>query len=671
MVVAIYVALLVALAWPVDAKPPNATPQSANKRGDETEVVSRVIDRTPESLSFMATVPARRIENLVISGTSSYMATLTHPLVPGLNQLVYVDLIRGIWVGQKLNITSGPFNYLKPIEEVVVKSIGWDPRRKRNYFVADIEHRHPARSFVYQKHDVGGLTIESKSNADNQTQDLHVIRWQYGVGDSFAISAQQRYMSDVMSGLGDEGAIGINSEVIGELNSFHSTVHSVDWSQDALIFDGDGLTHPETLSTSRPLINLNEKKWITDGNVRVLNHYRPYKKKVYKPTSMGPFNDPGGAMIGSVDSGWTEAIVGRFLAITDPSEVISPNDTSTAGGYAKNPERVTRRWYQIVDFQPLSDGTSRIKILRVKWQASPASSPTLFLDDNYTWDGHDRPLSYAIAPGAWVYDISKGYDDAFVTGGYILDPDHPKLLRLAASPDRGTRFDFAPGDEIEQAVGGDPMHPVPIRIRQFDQFPDWNSGASIEINQLGRVQVPIGILFRGVTLGNADLEKRKDRKHSYGTLIRANVSANMGIDFSSEIASVAILFRQPNRTVQTQQWWTEKGSRTFYADPKSGHWRLEGGDVDINSHSMIRATGVSATGTPAKNLRGIDVAVPQRSVELSVRFPAREADARYALHVDSSWFTNHRVSSKSADGFTVEFSQPAPSQAKIDWMLIR
>ncbi len=669
--IAVRTALVLVLACPVAARPPSRVNPTGAHAIEETKTYKRSIDSAPESLSFMAIVPAQRIDNTLISGTSSYMATLTQPLVPGRDQRVYVDLIRGIWVGQKLNITSSPLGYGQPLEEVTVKAIRWDHERYRNYFVADVESPHPGRAFVYQKHDVGALTIVSKSNADNQTQDFHHTRWQFGVGDSIAISTQQRYMSDIMSGLGDEGAIGINSEVIGELDSFHSRVASVDWDRDAIVFDGKGVVHPETLSTSRPLINLNQKKWITKGSVRIVNHHRSYEGTVYRPIPNSPFGDPGGAIIASADAGWTENVVGRFFAITDPSEVITPDDASTVGGFAENPSRITRRWYQIIGFRSREDGRSEIKILRVKWGAAPAGSPTLFLDENYSWDGHDRPLSYAIAPGAWVYDISKAYEDAFASGGVMRDRNHPKMLKLAESPDRGTSFDFEPGDEIEQAVGADPAHPVPLRIRQFDQFPDRMLGASIEMNQLGRVQVPFGILFNGITQKSKDIAARKDRKPSYGTLMRANVASDIGIDFSGAIGSVAIMFRQPDKSVQAQQWLTDHGSRTFYADPKSGHWRLEGGDVDIGRHSMLRATGLSGTATPSRNLRGIDVAVPNRALTLSVHFPVAEPDDRYALHVDVNWFTDHKVTSKSSEGFSVEFSQPAPGRATLDWILVR
>jgi hypothetical protein len=86
---------------------------------------------------------------------------------------------------------------------------------------------------------------------------------------------------------------------------------------------------------------------------------------------------------------------------------------------------------------------------------------------------------------------------------------------------------------------------------------------------------------------------------------------------------------------------------------------------------MLGTTGVSATGTPSRNLRGIDLSVPSRAVTLPVSFPVPEPDANYALHVDTNWFTDHKVTSKSANGFLVEFSQPAPSRATVDWMLIR
>ncbi|MFQ6097632.1 MAG: hypothetical protein ACE5O2_07885, partial [Armatimonadota bacterium] len=364
--------------------------------------VERVLNLGQRSLPHCGRHAAQAIDNYVVSGCTSYMATLTEPVNKGKDRRCYVDLIRGIWVGQYLNVTSSVMGYAEPYDRGIVKSIGWDDEKKRNYFVMDLEHDHPAGALVYNKHVVNGLQVNGYSNCDNQTPgELAVARYNYGVGDSFVVSGMFKYMGDVFSGFGDEGGIVLNAETVGELDAFHSTVEAVDWSRDEITY-APGIVNAHTLSNSRPLINMNRDKWITQGVVRIVPPDRPYRGETYPGVIGGPgnvFNYQGGLIEGSPDCPWDESIIGRFFAVTEPSEVILPDDKSRAGGYAKLPPRPVYRWYRIMALQPNEDGTKVIKILRVRWSAVAAGAPKLFDDDNYTWDGHDRPLSYAIAPG--------------------------------------------------------------------------------------------------------------------------------------------------------------------------------------------------------------------------------------------------------------------------------
>jgi hypothetical protein len=63
--------------------------------------------------------------------------------------------------------------------------------------------------------------------------------------------------------------------------------------------------------------------------------------------------------------------------------------------------------------------------------------------------------------------------------------------------------------------------------------------------------------------------------------------------------------------------------------------------------------------------------VPGEARRLTVRFDQPEADAVYSVVVQGNWFTLDRVSAKRADGFDVEFSEPAPQGAACDWQLVR
>jgi hypothetical protein len=258
--------------------------------------LERRLNLGQNSLPHCGIYSNQTIQNYMISGASSYMTTLTEPVKAGKDVRCYVDTIRGIWVGQFLNITGKPMSYAQPYDRITVKGIGWDRERRRNFFTVDLKHDHPAGAIVYNKHVVNGLQVEGYSNCDNQSMELQVTRRHYAVGDSFVISGMLFYMGDVFSGFGDEGAIVLNAETVGEINGFHSTVEGVDWSKDEITY-APGVANPHTLSNSRPLISMNRKKWITAGTVLIVAPGGTYKGKSY-PSVIGGvanvFNYQGG-----------------------------------------------------------------------------------------------------------------------------------------------------------------------------------------------------------------------------------------------------------------------------------------------------------------------------------------------------------------------------------------
>ena len=122
-------------------------------------------------------------------------------------------------------------------------------------------------------------------------------------------------------------------------------------------------------------------------------------------------------------------MVGRFFTVNEKSE--------------KTPKG-SFRWYLITKFTANADGTKDIEIQRFWWGAKSAGSPTLYRTDNYTWDGHLRPLAYVIAPGAYVNDVARA-----IPGG---DRGGQRTLGLSAHAGVGTPFDFEKGDPVAMAT---------------------------------------------------------------------------------------------------------------------------------------------------------------------------------------------------------------------------
>ncbi len=404
---------------------------------------------------------AQEVRNLVPHGASSYMQYSSADTPAGNDQRVYLPTLRGVYVGQFLTVTGAAYSYAMPFEKIYVKALGWDKEKNMPYFTADFKSPHPKWCIVYNKHVTGIMSLESDTMCNNQTMDFQLTRKQYAQGDAFMISASMYNQGDVFSGLGDEECNIYNCETIYDVIAFHSVVEAKDPAQDEITFTAAHTEQPNKLASCRALIDMNKAKWLTGGNVVVvapedwagmfvdkslldadgrtvdmakLRAYQGekapvstwmmqpvrhlqnvYKGKAYPSILADSVNYLGGRIIGSPDCGWTKEVVGRYFALTDPTECITPRDGDS--GYATpDPERDVYRWYLIREFSENPDGTKCLRIERVRWAAVNAGAPLLFDKNNYTRDGHVRPMRYAIAPGAYVTDVGQGWVDRYSVG---------------------------------------------------------------------------------------------------------------------------------------------------------------------------------------------------------------------------------------------------------------
>ncbi len=139
------------------------------------------------------------------------------------------------------------------------------------------------------------------------------------------------------------------------------------------------------------------------------------------------------------------------------------------------------------------------------------------------------------------------------------------------------------------------------------------------------------------------------------------------------MVDAAILFRQPNNRAQAMRWLHHEmtAATTLTVNPASGDLAIDGGNLRLSGAGVQQVSGVSATDIQAHNLRGIDVKVTRGSKGMVITYLQPEADAHYSMTVQPSWMTMACVTRKGKDGFTVQFSVPAPDGGTIDWQLIR
>ncbi len=489
-------------------------------------------------------------------------------------------------------------------------------------------------------------------------------------------------------------------------------VTKVDWTQNAVFFQPDA--HSALPAASRPVINLNPAKWLTAGAVLIVPpddwngmtladprrnvaqaaeftangidlasvplvdrengetrtllttwDGKPvrqlrftYNGRAYPSLFYGEINHLGGRIIGSADCGWTKDVVGRYFVVAEDGEFQTYRDKDLFGNPV--PSVNGYRWYRISDFTRFDNGTCTIRIERPRQSVWPAGAPMLYNAEHYTWDGHERPLRYIIAPGAVVTRSQENYA-----------PGTPLALTLMAGAERNTAFDFAPGDPITQATDVDAAVPIALAVRQFMLLPSAAPVGAIDINNYGMVAG-----YAGLHIGYDGPSDRYFRyfaaQHSpqagYQNGIVIDAATGAGIRFGADVSEGALVFEQPFRP-QTLKWYHAKGVTTLSVSPQTGDMTITGGGIALPA--LKRVDGVSATNTIARNLRGINMPVPPKTTQMWIYFATPEADGKYAINVEPNWNTTDWVVIKARKGFLVKFGAPAPKGALIDWMLLR
>ncbi len=637
-----------------------------------------------DSLPHWGTHPAITIDSHIAYGSSSYLDWLQAPVSKGKDQRFYLPTVRGIHPGQFLNLHGGP-GYGGGVTRGVVKSLGYDAEKKLHYFVADTDLDHVAGAILHNKSNTGILHMLQTSNNDNQTYDVKVIRNQYSHGDTYIYYCDFNYMSNVHSAAGDENGNCYAAFIRSKEDNFRSTVDSVDWAASQLKFANSN-QNVQTLGDSRPLVNLNPKKHITDGKVLIVTGRNEFDMPDPKMSrfegrdySTGLFISPltkslerkfGGLIRGDKECPWTDDVVGRYFAVTEPFE--------------KTPKG-TLRWYLITKFQANDDGTKEIEIQRFWWGAKSAGSPTLYRTENYTWDDHVRPLSYVIAPGAYVNDVSRA-----LAGG---DRGGQRTLGVAPHSAMNTPVDFEKGDAIEQAIGPDPFKPQAFRVWMWEDVPGQFPAAVIDVANNGAASRYSVLTVAGGPANLDDVAKRHEQKPAWDNVMVVRTAATVGLNFNADFARAAILFQQPHHEQAIHWHYGQKaeapdesgktGITKAVAAPattphvasltvsrSTGEFQFTGNGVQAGG-AVSGVAGLSGDTKPAKNLRGKNIAVAAASATARIKFATPEADGDYAVFVEQSWLSNRAISDKTAEGFTVTFDKPAPEKSIVDWMLVR
>lgn len=594
-------------------------------------------------------------------GASSYLQPTENPVKKGKDRKFYVPTLRGLFAGQTLVATMEIRGY-GDFELIQIKSLGVD--EKGSYFVADAEKDHLEGVLVYNKSNINGMTIDDVNNCDNQSMSLMVNRATYGTGDSFNIMAGLTYQGNIMSAAGDEGAVLFTGEVSHDLNSFRGEVESLNREKRELTYKASNLNcRPGTLGTSRPLINLNPEKHITSGKIIIVAPGHAFMRDKGNSQSL---------VIGDENTKWDNSIIGRFMAVNEPTEYY---DKGESAGPSRVSKERTYRWWHITGLEKRSDGKSNLYMERTLSWTYKDAGPTLFRQENYSWKDHVRPLDYIIAPGAWVSDVRYGISgNVFGNLGRPLESENRRLV-LAPTKSDGTKFDFDPGDPVTQPPGPDVELPTGYRIRHFNAYPGLGGGGSYVAINYGRVQVGAALSVSGPAGKLEDIQKKqKDGKPSFASALDVGASTATAIKLTGPVSDYAIDLHQVDGNAKNIRWFNSWGQKnpTLGVNPKTGNFVFSGGNLQLDGCGTVRQAGISATDLPAKNLRGIQVPVKAKAKSLEVKFERQEQDSKYAVLTECSWITMKAVKQRTENGFTVVFENPAPEDGgQIDWFIVR
>lgn len=628
---------------------------------------NRVLD-LPEgqSLPFWGYFPTITMRNVVLNGSCSYRDWLQEDVKAGKDQRFYVATIRGIFPGAFVTVET------RGVPRLYVKSLGYDKEKKAWYFTADVDVDVKKGCVMGNKNHVNVLDMETYSHNENQTFDVRMWRHNYSQGDNYLFDARFKYMSDIHSTGGDENGVIYAAFVESDANIFRGVVDQ--WNAQTGELKYRPGAKADTLGSGRPIINLNPSKCIDSGAVYIVRpstftgdsskrsnpvfHGNSYPTTI-EPNSLGVRSlKMGGLIHFSADAAVTADVVGRYFAVNEEDEYVPKGN-------------VVRRWYLIDSVTANPDGTKDIKIIRHWWGAKAAGAPLLYKPENYSSDGHEKPLKYIIAPGANAYDVSQGVESPQVVGY------SKKIIKLVPTSFAGTAADFASGDPIEQAMGPDPFKPVPFRSWLWDNVPGAFAAPVFDVANYGAVMREFVMDIKGGTGSiEQDATTRYDRNPAWDKILAFHAACNTGITFAADTANAAIVFAQPNNRTQPIKWNyggdadNPPKEATLTVSTDTGQLNFAGGS-GVRFDGPVVATGLSADQKPSRNLRGKNVMVKPGQTTADIAFPVEEVDGDYAVFVEQNWIGNRAIVKKESRGFSVQFEKPAPDGATLDWMIVR
>jgi hypothetical protein len=177
----------------------------------------------------------------------------------------------------------------------------------------------------------------------------------------------------------------------------------------------------------------------------------------------------------------------------------------------------------------------------------------------------------------------------------------------------------------------------------------------------GRVKAKVSV-SKGEILSGSLLTTSKETP---GTAVKSTDGSKgtlgVALDLTNQDGEIEILVR-PNYTpptVSTGGLTPEQSAALAMLNIASDGHLVINGNLEVKGSLKL-----------GNDSRGIDLVVTEGATFVEVPFNKIRDNNKYAVTVSPSWLTNVAVTQKLNDRFRVEFSSPAPINAKIDWIII-
>jgi hypothetical protein len=392
-------------------------PPVGDQNSELTTFAGHIMERDlTVDLGWQGSYAAESLCSRLDGGGSSVSMYLAEQTLKGAKRF-YVATLMGIFPGQKLRIDL--LNDLFTVDR-----LGQDA--KGQFFETKeaaprvIDQKAP----LYNKHNIGVLALSDTSNSDNQGASLGINRRAYGAGDVFLMSASLQYQSNVFSGRGDEGGVGCAVDLLHDLESFHGEVDS--WTrtpgrgETVAVYkttaDAGSTRNTQKLGTSRPLINLERKKWTYDGVANVLPPHADSKDWL---TGIPASDHLDGCILVQPETppaDWGK-FVGAFIALVGRPGKSADIDETDASEYYKSGEKTPAgdvvgdvyRWWYVTEVQDTGTGSAYVYVDRPIQRTFEVvkSGPQLFRDSNVTESKEHRALPDTRRPGARLVESGR------------------------------------------------------------------------------------------------------------------------------------------------------------------------------------------------------------------------------------------------------------------------